>query len=147
MKLCVLESAIVQWRLLVFKITLNKVWHSLSMKRFCKGNTNMLALLPYLVWALEAVLDLDIVSSLSFSHVVHLNGFGCLTNQTKYPLHFSMVTEKIFHKMLCFSFIKAAAIKQEHVICLYRCFCTRCLLHENICLRCAATLAKLSGHC
>lgn len=147
MKLCVLESTIAWWRLLVFKITLNKVWHSLSMKGFCKGNKNMLALLPYLVLALEAVLELDTVSSLSFSHVVHLNGFGCLTNQTKYPLHFSMVTEKIFHKMSCFSFIKAAVIKQEHVISLCRGLRTRCFLHEDICLRSAATLAKLSGYC
>lgn len=56
----------------------------------------MLALLPYLVLALEAVSDLEIIRSLSFSYVVRLNGFGCLTNQSKYPLHFSVLTEKTF---------------------------------------------------
>lgn len=107
----------------------------------------MLALLPYLVLALEVVLDLEIICSLSFSYVVCLNGFGCLTNQSKYPLHFLTLTEKIFLEMSCFSFIKAAVIKQEHVIILCRCFRTRCFLHEDICLRCAATWTKLSGHC
>lgn len=55
----------------------------------------MLALLPYLVLALEAVLDLEIIHSLSFSYVVCLNGFGCMTNQSKYPLCFSVLSEKI----------------------------------------------------
>lgn len=55
----------------------------------------MFALLPYLVLALEAVLDLEIIRSLSFSYVVCLNGFGCMTNQSKYPLHFSALSEKI----------------------------------------------------
>lgn len=107
----------------------------------------MLASLPYLVLALEAVLDLEIICSLSSSYVVCLNGFGCLTNQSKYPLHFSRLTEKIFLEMSCFSLIKSAVIKQEHVIILCRCFHTRCFLHEDICLRCAAAWAKLSGHC
>lgn len=103
----------------------------------------MLALLPYLVLALEAVLDLDIIPSLSFSYAVCLNGFGCLTNQSKYPLHFSTLAEKICLEISCFSFIKAAVIKQEHVIILCRRFRTSCFLHEDICLRCAAVCAKL----
>lgn len=92
----------------------------------------MLVLLPYLVLALEAVLDLEIIRSLSFSYVVCLNGFGCFTNQSKYPLHFSTLTEKTFLEKSCFSFIKAAVIKQKHVIILCRCFRSRCFLHEDI---------------
>lgn len=82
----------------------------------------MLALLPYLVLALEAVLDLEIIHSLLFSYVVCLNGFGCMTNQSKYPLCFPALSEKILVSMSCFSFIKAAVIKREHVIILCRWF-------------------------
>lgn len=66
-----------------------------------------------MVSALEFVLHLDMVCSLSFSHVVCLNDFGCSTNQSQHPLHFSLLTEKIFCRVSCFSFIKAAVIKQE----------------------------------
>lgn len=75
----------------------------------------MLAPLPYMVLALEFVLHLDMVCSLSFSHVVCLNDFGCSTNQSQHPLHFSLLTEKIFWGISCFSFIKPAVIKQERL--------------------------------
>lgn len=55
----------------------------------------MLTPLPYLVLALEAVLDLEIIRSLSFSYVVCLNGFGRMTNQSKYPLHLPTYAEKV----------------------------------------------------
>lgn len=92
----------------------------------------MLALLPYLVLALDAVLDLDITRSLSFSYVVFKWFWVPDKPKQISPLHFSTLAEKICLEISCFSFIKAAVIKQEHVIILCRCF-----QREDICLRCA----------
>lgn len=57
-----------------------------------------------MVLTYEAVLDLDMIRLLASSNVVCLNGFGRLTNQSKYPLHFSVLTQKIFLEIVLFCF-------------------------------------------
>lgn len=62
---------------------------------------------PYLVLALKAMLELDVIRTLLFSYVVYLNGLGCTTNQSKHLLRSPTLTEKICVSNDLFFFLKS----------------------------------------